>query len=389
MTDSNTDSVPLALPTLYKRGKSTGTLLEWTVWADDNKVYTKHGQVGARLQTTVGNTKHGKNIGRSNATTPQEQATAEANAAFRKRIDRGGYLVSKTDAATHVHSVPMLAHKYEDKIKRGQVKFPVITQPKLNGVRCIAYRQDDGKIVLQSRKLKFYSSCKHIIKALGDLDLRSDLVIDGELYRHGLSLSRISSLVKKYRPNETELIQFHVYDITRLSEQGQDQRKRVIMLNEWFKGIDEVSCIQQVPSELAGDDEVVRKDHNNYVEDGYEGAIIRTLDHTYNFDTRSHGLLKLKDFIDMEFEITSVTNGEGKAQHWPVFTCANPTSTAMKNGKPHKEFTVLPMGDDSEKRAMLLQAPLLIGMQLTVRFHMWTEYHQPEHPRGIVIREDI
>ncbi len=379
------------MQTLYKRGKAAGTMLEWTVWADDGKVFTRHGQLGGKLQESPGKAAKAKNIGRSNETTPVEQAEKEAEAAYRKRIDRNGYREDIEEAREYLHSVPMLAHKYEDHVARGKVQFPVITQPKLNGVRCIAYWKGK-KIVLQSRKLKFYIAPKHIAEALEELMAAAgdrDLVIDGELYCHGLTLSQVNSRVKKYKPGETEQIQFHVYDITRLSEQGQTQRWRSTLLEDWFQDIDEVSCIQQVPSQYAGSDEAVRGDHEQYVGEGYEGAIVRTLDHEYEFDTRSHGLLKLKDFHDEEFEIIAVGHGEGKARHWPVFTCANPKSTATKHGKPHKEFTVLPMGEDAEKREMLKDGPHLIGKQLTVRFHMWTEYNQPEHPRGLVIREDV
>ena len=48
----------------------------------------------------------------------------------------------------------MLAYtfKFEDLKKRGKtIKFPCYVQPKLDGIRCIAYLKE-GKVIMESRK---------------------------------------------------------------------------------------------------------------------------------------------------------------------------------------------------------------------------------------------
>lgn len=369
------------LPTLYKRGVVTDVVLQWTVWVEGDVLYTEHGQVGGNLQRSAGNKKKGKNAGRSNATTGPQQAKAEARAAWEKRIKRGGYKESIAHAKTYLHSVPMLAHKYPEHLEKGKVNFPVLVQPKLDGLRVLAYRKGDT-VVLQSRKLTYYTAPSHIIKEL-ECRIEGDMVLDGELYCHDMTLNEINSAAKKHHPGETERLQFHIYDATYLSAQGQCQDARHDMVLEHFNDYGESEYVRTVPTFDCYSDDQVQAHYKHFVGEGYEGAIVRTLDNTYEFDTRSHGLLKLKDHQEEEFEIVGIRPGKGKAAKHPVFTCKNARSTKGET------FDVLPKADDKTKRAMLLLGATVIGRMLTVRFHQWTQYGQPEHPRGITIREDI
>lgn len=123
------------LPTLYKR-TSTGAIQQWTIAVDDATITTTYGQVGGAMQTTTDVITDGKNIGRSNATTPQQQAHAEAAAQHEKKR-KAGYVVDlataqRGDVDTTVIEggvLPMLAKVWEDRADK--VTFPVAVQPKL------------------------------------------------------------------------------------------------------------------------------------------------------------------------------------------------------------------------------------------------------------------
>ena len=93
--------------------------------------------------------------------------------------------------------LPMLAQKYKERKKH--IKFPCYVQPKLNGMRCISYIKD-GARVYQSRLGKYIFTLDHLTK---DLESLSDLVLDGEIYMHGMALQDIVSLVKN---QDTETI---------------------------------------------------------------------------------------------------------------------------------------------------------------------------------------
>ena len=56
-----------------------------------------HGLEGGKQQTTKKVIREGKNLGKSNQTTPFEQASAEAESIWKKKIDKG-YTTSKAVA---------------------------------------------------------------------------------------------------------------------------------------------------------------------------------------------------------------------------------------------------------------------------------------------------
>ena len=57
----------------------------------------------------------------------------------------------------------MLAQKFEDRVDG--LSFPLYTQPKLDGVRCIVYMQD-GELVAKSRQGKPIDTVVHILEEL-------------------------------------------------------------------------------------------------------------------------------------------------------------------------------------------------------------------------------
>ena len=108
---------------------------------------------------------------------------------------------------------PMLAHKYNP----DKADYPAYIQPKLDGVRCVFTK--DGAY---SRTGKEFKNVDHIKQSLKNVFLQNpSLILDGELYNHGLKddFEKIISLVRKTKPTEehrqqaAELIQYHVYDV--------------------------------------------------------------------------------------------------------------------------------------------------------------------------------
>lgn len=107
------------LPTLYKK-TATGADQEWTIWTEGNVIVTRWGQVGGAIQETRDVIETGKNIGRSNETTPEQQAVAEAQSQWEKKLKKG-YVQNLEDArAGKVDSIieggitPMLAEKFDE-----------------------------------------------------------------------------------------------------------------------------------------------------------------------------------------------------------------------------------------------------------------------------------
>ena len=290
--------------TLYKID-SKGKVREWRMEIEGAKFRTVSGIKGGKQVVSEWKQTFAKNVGRANATTDEEQAVAEVDALYTKRLD-GEYHTSVKDVNKTRFFKPMLAAKWED--RKSKIDYPVNVQPKLDGVRCIANK--DG---LWSRTGKQIVSCPHIEIALDDLFLDNpDLVLDGELYNHDLrdDFNKIISLVRKTKPTDEDLadskamVEFHVYDIPSASGNYFSRKLELETVLRY-----ESDCLVYVDTDCAFDEAMVDELFGTYVEQGYEGGIIR-LDMPYE-QKRSNGLLKRKDFEDAEFEIISVEEGQG------------------------------------------------------------------------------
>ena len=78
--------------TLYARS-STGKTKVWRIWAEEIKqgalIITEYGYEDSdEMQRAAVTIREGKNVGRSNETTPYEQACAEAEAKWQKKKDK-------------------------------------------------------------------------------------------------------------------------------------------------------------------------------------------------------------------------------------------------------------------------------------------------------------
>lgn len=238
--------------------------------------------------------------------TADEQAIFEAKAEETKKLDRD-YRSTLGDVDRPRASVikPMLAHKFEG----WDGKSPVYSQPKLDGVRCIA--TIDG---LWTRQGKPIVSCLHIVDALRPLfDRDPSLIFDGELYNHELKedFNAITSAVKKLKPTVDDLetsrrlIQYHIYDLPSHSGVFSERLDALFDLEINI----ESSYLLRVPTKVALTPYHLDKDYEIYLEAGYEGQMVR-LDAVYQ-QKRSKSLLKRKEFQDEEFEVVAVEEGQG------------------------------------------------------------------------------
>src|ERR1700722_782426 len=75
-------------PILYKK-TSTGADQMWCIFTTNNIIYTQWGQVDGVKQLGEEVIKEGKNIGRSNQTSPTQQAESEALSQWENKLKKG------------------------------------------------------------------------------------------------------------------------------------------------------------------------------------------------------------------------------------------------------------------------------------------------------------
>jgi len=357
------------LPTLYHQSKS-GSIVQWNIWTEGADIVREYGQMDGKMQVAR-TTATGKNIGRSNETTPEEQAILEATAKHKKRLDMK-YSLSIKDAKKEVF-LPMLASSFDK--RKDKIQYPVDVQPKLDGVRCMAYWEGDS-VKLMSRGGKYWECCDHIVAELEQI-LPKGWVLDGELYIHGATFQEITRMVKKMRP-ESVTVKYHVYDVPRShDDEGNVWNDRIEDLGDLAEAFEDEECLEVVTTYLADDEDAVFELQSKFLEDGYEGAIVRELDGEYRFGYRSRSLLKVKNFTDKEYEITGFTTGVGKFEGSIVWICKTEIG---------QEFKVVPQGTMEERQKTYETANEHIGELLKVKFFELTDDGIPRFPVGIGIR---
>ena len=212
-----------------------------------------------------------------------------------------------------------LCRTYQDECRKGTLQFPYITQPKLDGVRCVIRLGSDGLPHAYSRNGNEFVGClDHILQAPGLLDCFKfwpDMVLDGEVYDHSRSLKfeDICSCVKRktLTDRERKLLKYHCFDMFVPHDPDMPFALRHFFLGLALDGVD-TDLVKLVGIDVASTPEEVETQLASYVKDGYEGIILRT-NSPYSFG-RSSNLLKYKRFRDSEYIITEVHEGKGKAK---------------------------------------------------------------------------
>ena len=332
--------------TLYGLNKNSG-LKVWSIWTEDESLYIEHGQLNGKLQLKA-EVVAGKNIGRSNETTPTQQAELEAKSRMNKQIDKG--YRENPDDLKELDLLPMLANDY---LKQGhRIKYPCWVSDKLDGVRCLAICSEEG-VILKSRGGKLYD-VKHIQDQL-KLSMRVGEIWDGELYIHGKYLEEIVSAVKK--PNVmTPDLWFVVFDV--VNDQPFDKRLRDIVA---IHGRTLNQQVDAIPYTEVGSEEEMKAAHKNCV--------------VYESGKRSADLQKYKTFFDSEFKIVDIIpDKDGGA----IFVVEN---TFAAN-----QFNVVG-GSHEQRKRWLAEKESLIGELITVKYQaLFKDTNIPQFPTFVSFR---
>jgi DNA ligase-1 len=338
------------LPTLYKM-TNTGKIQEWQIEcykSGDHWTYSvTHGQMDGKKQVTSTQVYSGKNIGKANETTIEEQCKSEAEALWTKQQQRKGY---STSIPTSKPLLPMLAKSFDKDGKK--IVFPCYAQPKLDGARLTA--SPEGR--LASRTNKEVTSVPHIMDEVKKMSLKYTL--DGELYTHNEEFQSLMSAIRKDNPTkESQKVQYWVYDII-VEDLSFEERYEYLKQN-----LVESDSIKLVPTKKIEKPEEVMPQLDKYLEDNYEGMMLRNVKGKYKINGRSADLQKVKKFQDMEFEIIDVVEGKGKFKGLGIIWLIT-----EKGGR----FKATPEGSEDVRRDYFVNKHKYIGQQGTVKFFEWT-----------------
>jgi DNA ligase-1 len=364
------------LTTLYKT-TSTGAVQEWSIFHEEGAFWTISGQTDGKKVTSAKTFCAGKNVGKKNATTANEQAAREARAKWQKKIDEG-YVDDPALLNTTSDRVdPMLAKDYED--YKDELVFPVYSQPKMDGLRCVITRH--GAF---SRKWKPFSTLDHIREALQPVfdSYPSIIALDGEMYSHELknNFEEIVSVVKQPKATEEDIqkckatVQYHIYDY--VSKDGSPFSQRALALEIMFEKVQK-DCLRLVKTNICWNQQELDDEYKWCIIDGYEGQMVRKGTSVYQ-QKRTKDLLKRKEFMDGEFKIVGYKEGKGNRAG-----CI----TLRVSTDEGKEFDSVPTGGVEFLQKLWEAREKLVGLYATIKYQNLSSDGIPRFNNTIKIRD--
>lgn len=376
--------------TLYDTNVN-GKIKQWSIIVKNHDSYStiscSYGYTDGKQIETTQTIKTGKNIGKSNETTHYEQAILEATSKWKHKNDQGykpnipeksnlqnniNDLIDKTtdlNINDNNFTFPMLAQDYHK--HKSKLVYPVFIQPKLDGYRMI---YNSKKKSCNSRQGKEFTIIKQteLFKELTSLP--NNIILDGELYIHNGTFEHLGILRKKKLQGDDfkkiNEIEYHVYDIVDQNNVFKTRIDTLIKLinDNNFKKIKLVSTLQ------ANSENELKTFHTTFLNNNYEGSIVRNQNGKYKCKARSTDLLKFKEFEDAEFTICDFTFEKDTSkndENLIVWICKT------ENGDT---FNIRPKGTREERQDLYKRGNQFIGRRLHVKYFELTESNIPRFP---------
>lgn len=363
-------------PTLYSKG-SKGEIRVWDIETVGNTVKVSHGVEGGKI-TTKETLSFGKNKGKANETTDEQQAQSEAEAKFVKQLKRG-YYRTKGEALDSIDFTPMKLQNYND--HSSKIVYPCSYTTKLDGLRLLV----DKNLDAQSKAGEVYTIPSHIFTEIGVL--KSLLGehwhgADGEVYagnskRGGLALQDIISAFRKENDN-TNRLQYWIYDIPKANEPYSVRRQRLEEIAQLCEKHN-LKSIVVLPVHTAMSSSELDIAFDVSGEMNEEGIVARNNKGLYEFGKRSYDAQKRKHRETTEAIVIYAEEDKNKEA---VLYCQ------LENGLAFK----CKMRKDADKEINLRlyeNKDRLLGKHILVEYEDLSNAGIPLKPVGLIIREMI
>lgn len=317
--------------------------------------------------------------------TVTEQATLQYKSELKKYLDKGyknikdlniseltleaaeeALPMEKTDQNGILK--PMLAKKYQDASPK-LLENEWYASRKINGVRCLIFFKD-GEITTASRGATDYDVPTTNIRCHPDLieffNNHPNIILDGELYKFGYTLNQISGLCRKQEwDDKMNSLEFYMYDVVDLEKPFIaryniiQQIKQELHLDfdpekDWNE--DELK-IQVVPHDKISGADNIKKLHDKFVSEGWEGLVIRDLVTPYRPGARGNFMLKYKAYHDSEYLTVALEEGLRRED----FTFVMQTPSGLT-------FNAKPIGSRELKEYYRANLDQIIGKMATVKY---------------------
>ena len=337
-----------------------------------------------------------------------EQVDLQFNHLVKEKKDKGyreitkdpeEYMISELEGVLDEYSTnqdgllkPMLAKSETQITNRKIFEKDWYASRKINGVRTLVYFKN-GEIHTCSRggATNYDFVLEHILKhpkLVEYFKKYPNLILDSEAFKFGWTLNKISGICRTQKTAyDGEPLELYVYDIVDVNKTFEERLNIIdkfaedlnLSFNPERSWNDDDLKIQIVPHELISGEEYIKKLHDKYVAEGWEGLVLRDPEAKYKPGGRTQIMVKWKAYKDSEYEIIGLSEGLREEDMCFVMT--------TKDGQ---QFNCKPIGDREQKQWYREHIDELIGKMATVKYFEMSgkEGSQiPQQPVMIAIRD--
>lgn len=276
---------------------------------------------------------------------------------------------------------PMLAKSSND-CQNSVLQKPMYCSRKLNGVRMMVKwdKELECPITISRGGKNYDIAASHITTQLHDyLKNNSSLILDGELYHHGMYLQEISGIARLETRDESRCnkLEYWIYDI---ADSNLVFEERLEILDNLTEECNKPNYthIKVLSHTLTNSWDQIQRLHDKWVAEGFEGLVARKPDKVYAFGKRGSDMIKVKMYQDDEFEIIDYQDGLRPEDF--CFICQT------KDGKP---FSAKPIGDRELKQHYLDNIDDIIGKKGVIKYFEISKDGIPLQPVFQAIRYDL
>ena len=173
-----------------------------------------------------------------------------------------------------------------------------------------------------------------------------NIILDGELYRHGKTLQQISGAARlEKNAYDCDWLQYWIYDCYDKANPDMTADERYIFLQDcgFFSkysgpGIIEYDIMLLAEIATSGEEKIWEL-HDEFVSEGFEGCVIRNPDRPYKPNGRTNDMLKFKNYKSEEFKVIGFELGLRGSEDM-TFICELPDGRTFKS---------MPVGDRAVK----------------------------------------
>lgn len=249
--------------------------------------------------------------------------------------------------------------------------WPVMVQPKLDGIRCRVIFTENGAIMVSSEDnvihtlphiTEFFNTHLEFFKQFGELD--------GELYKHGMPFEEIISIINRDNTHHNhKYIEFHCFDYIR--DEGESNQVRDYALSLMSMRVHDNDCLKRVPTKLAQDINEVYKWLDSFHGQGYEGIMVRHPLASYQ-RKRVTTMMKFKPKKSDTYMVCGWTKLQDKDGNW-----REELGALVLRDPEGNEFNVGTGFTQLQRRELWEDRDKLMGKDCTINYQNLTERGVP------------